>query len=262
MMLIYQNLIQTKEAFMQQYEAALPLQLKELRLSMFQKEWPKTQELATKNNWGHSQYLSYLCSLELQNRQTTRITRRVKESRLPKDKTLSSFDFKANPGVKADQINALSDSDSWVKKANNIIIFGPSGVGKTHLAAAIGYRQIELGHRVKFQQTSHMVQFLQQAKAQLRLREELTKLDNIPLLILDDIGYVKKDEHETSVLFELICQRYETGSLIITANHPFSEWDNIFPDNMMAVASIDRLVHHATIIKIEGGSYRVKNKIT
>jgi DNA replication protein DnaC len=88
------------------------------------------------------------------------------------------------------------------------------------------------------------------------------RLDKIPLIILDDLGYVKRDEHETSVLFELICHRYETGSIIITANQPFSQWDSIFPDNMMAVAAVDRLVHHATVINIMGESYRVKHKNT
>ena len=162
--------------------------------------------------------------------------------------------------INAAQINALAESDSWIRNAHNLIIFGPSGVGKTHIAAAIAYRHIELGLRVKFQQTSHLVQLLQQAKVQLRLKELLIKLDKIPLLILDDLGYLKKNEHETSVLFELICHRYETGSLLITSNQPFSQWDAIFPDNMMAVASIDRLVHHATIINITGESYRTKNK--
>jgi DNA replication protein DnaC len=245
---------------MQSYEAVLPLQLKDLQLSSIKQNWQSCSDQAKKSAWDYGHYLSYLCDLEIQKRQTTRLARRIKESGLPKDKTLSSFDFSSNELIKPAQVNALADSDNWVKKADNVIIFGPSGVGKTHIAAAIAYRQIELGSRVKFQQTSHLVQLLQQAKAQFRLKELLSKLDRIPLLVLDDIGYVKRDEHETSVLFELICQRYETGSLIITANQPFSEWDNIFPDNMMAVASIDRLVHHATIINITGESYRVKNK--
>lgn len=245
---------------MQSHEAVLPLQLKELKLSSMTKNWQPLVEKAKISAWDYGHYLSHLCDLEIQKRQTTRLIRRIKESGLPKDKTLSAFDFSSNKSIKPAQINALADSDDWVKKASNVIIFGPSGVGKTHVAAAIAYRQIELGSRVKFQQTSHLVQLLQQAKAQFRLKELLLKLDRIPLLVLDDIGYVKRDEHETSVLFELICQRYETGSLIITANQPFSEWDSIFPDNMMAVASIDRLVHHATIINITGESYRVKNK--
>ena len=245
---------------MQHYEAVLPLQLKNLKLATFSTNWANSAELAEQKGWTYPHYLSHLCDLEIQKRQSNRLVHRIKESSLPRDKTLSSFDFQANQVINAAQINALAESDSWIKKSQNIIIFGPSGVGKTHVAAAIAYRQIELGCRAKFHQTSHLVQILQQAKIQLRLKELLIKLDKIPLLLLDDLGYVKKDEHETSVLFELICHRYETGSLIITANQPFSQWDNIFPDNMMAVASIDRLLHHATVINITGESYRTKSK--
>jgi len=245
---------------MQQYKAVLPLQLKSLKLSSFNQNWDECSEVAAKAGWDYGHYLSRLCEIELHKRQTTRLARRIKESGLPVDKTLSSFDFKANTSIKSAQVNALAESDTWIRKAENIIIFGPSGVGKTHIASAIAYRQIELGHRVKYYPTSHLVQMLQQAKVQFRLKELLAKLDRIALLILDDIGYVKKDEHETSVLFELICHRYETGSIVITANQPFAEWDKIFPDNMMAVAAIDRLIHHASIINVSGDSYRTKNQ--
>jgi len=219
---------------MQTYQAVLPLQLKTLKLSTFQHRWDESASDARQEGWDYGHYLSRLCELEIQNRQSTRLARRIKESGLPKGKTLSSFDFKANSSVNPAQINALAESDSWLRQAENLIIFGPSGVGKTHLSSAVAYRQIELGHRVKCYTTSHLVQLLQQAKVQLRLKDLLMKLDKIPLLLLDDIGYVKKDEYETSVLFELICHRYETGSMIITANHPFGQWDSIFPDNMMA----------------------------
>lgn len=245
---------------MKRYEATLPLQLKALKLSSFNMHWQDSSEIAIKSNWTYSQYLSYLCDLEIQKREQNRLVRRIKESSLPNGKTLSNFNFKTNKSINSAQINAFAETDSWIKQANNIIVFGPSGVGKTHIAAAIGYRQIELGNKVKFFQTSHLVQSLQQSKNQLRLKDLLIKLDRIPLIILDDIGYVKKDEQETSVLFELICHRYETGSLIITANQPFSKWDSIFPDNMMAVASIDRLVHHAVVISIDGESYRLRDK--
>jgi DNA replication protein DnaC len=245
---------------MQPYEAVLPLQLKNLKLSTFNLNWATLAQSAQQKSWTYGHYLSHLCELEIQKRQSTQLTRRVKESSLPKDKTLSSFNFQENKTINPAQVHALAESDTWIKQAHNMIIFGPSGVGKTHVACAIAYRQIERGQRVKFYQTSHLVQLLQQAKVQLRLKELLTKLDKIPLMVLDDLGYIKKDEHETSVLFELICHRYETGSLIITANQPFSQWDTIFPDTMMAVASIDRLLHHATVINIIGESYRVKNR--
>ena len=239
--------------------ALLPLQLKALKLSTFHQQWETHAASAQQEGWSYEEYLSRLCELELHKRETNGLTRRIKESCLPVGKTLSSFDFKANPSLEVAQINALAESDSWVRQAHNLIIFGASGVGKTHIASAIAYRQIEHGKRVKFYQTSHLAQLLQQAKVQLRLKELLVKLDNIPVLFIDDIGYVKKDEHETYVLFELICHRYETGSLIITANQPFGQWDTIFPDNMMAVAAIDRLIHHATIIHITGDSFRTKS---
>lgn len=245
---------------MQPYEAVLPLQLKQLKLAMFNHYWQECVDVAINKQWDYGHYLSHLCQLEIQQRQENRLRRRLKNAGLPAHKTLSGFDFKANPHINAPQINALAETDQWIKQASNLLVFGPSGVGKTHLVSGIAYRQIERGYQVKFFRTTYFVQILQQFKAQLRLKEYLTKLDKIPLIVLDDFGYVKKDEQETSVLFELIAQRYETGSLIITSNQPFSQWDTIFPDNMMAVAAVDRLVHHATVINIQGESYRTKGK--
>ena len=191
-------------------------------------------------------------------RRQNRIQRRFKESGLPPGKTLDTFDFSACQSINAAHITALANNLDWVQHANNLIIFGPSGVGKTHLASALGCRLIEKGLRVLFTATTTLVQKLQQARREYKLNDYLQKLARFSLLILDDIGYVKKDEAETSVLFELIAQRYERCSLLITSNQPFKDWDQIFPDNIMAIAAIDRLVHHATIIHITDDSFRRK----
>lgn len=236
--------------------AALPLLLKQLGLISMLAHWEEQAEEAKKHHWEYPQYLTVLSNMEASNRQQNRIMRHIKESKLPPGKTLDTFDFTVTKSINAAQITALANNTSWVKQSNNVIIFGPSGVGKTHLAAAISYRLIEQGIRSLFMQTTTLVQNLQQARNEYKLSEFIGKLARIPLLILDDIGYVKKNEAETSVLFELIADRYESNSLIITSNQPFSEWDSIFPDNVMAVAAIDRLVHHATIVNIDARSYR------
>ena len=147
----------------------------------------------------------------------------------------------------------------WLERAENCLLLGPSGVGKTHLATGVSHKMLEFGKRVKFFAANALVQQLQQAKLQLQLHPMLKKLDRYDLLVLDDLGYCQKSEAETSVLFELIAHRYERKSLLITANQPFSQWDNIFPDSMMAVAAIDRLVHHGLIIEIQADSFRRKS---
>jgi len=239
----------------------LPLLLKQLGLPTMFEKWEKTESIAQEKSWRHADYLSALCEFEAANRYQKRVSRHIKESKLPPGKTLATFDFSAAKSVPRLQIEALSENIAWVKQANNLVIFGPSGVGKTHLAAAIAHRLIEQGIRVLFTSTTSLVQKLQDARQKYQLPQALEKLARFPVLILDDIGYAKKDEMETSVLFELIADRYENVSLVITANQPFGEWDSIFPDNMMAIAAIDRLVHHSSIINITDDSYR-KNHAT
>jgi hypothetical protein len=147
---------------------------------------------------------------------------------------------------------------SWLDQGANVMLFGPPGGGKSHLAAALGMALIQNGRRVLFIRTTDLVQRLQVARRDLELEAAINKLDKYQLLILDDIAYVTKDQAETSVLFELIAARYERRSLLITANQPFGEWGKIFTDKTMTLAAIDRLVHHATIVEMNVESYRRK----
>lgn len=236
--------------------AALPVLLRELKLSSFSQHWEGLAEKALDEQWLPQAYLAALCEHEAAERHQKRLQRYLREAQLPPGKQLSQFDFTVLKGIQQNQIIVLTKQRHWVKQAENILLFGASGLGKTHLACGIGYALIEQGIRVKFTSATHIVQQLQVAKGELTLAEALTRLDKYAVLIIDDMGYVKKSSQETHVLFELIAHRYETGSIIITSNQPFSAWDQIFEDNMMTVAAIDRLVHHASIFEIEGESYR------
>ena len=243
------------------HSATLPVLLKQLNLSTMGRLWEPFLLRAQEELWTPGDYLAALCEHELNERYSRRIARFTKESRLPIGKTLTAFDFAQVPQVRREKIEALAQNNDWVKRAENLLFFGPSGVGKTHLAAAIGHGLIEQSIRVRHYTATTIVQELQKARAELHLESTLTKLDKYPVIILDDLGYVKKSEAETHVLFELIAHRYETGSLIITSNQPFSEWDKIFADPAMTVAAIDRVVHHASIIEIEGDSYRKRQAV-
>lgn len=238
--------------------ASLPLMLKQLRLSAFTEQWEAIADKALHDQWRPEQYLSELCHIELANRTDKRQMRYVKESNLPSGKHLGGFDFTAIEGLNKARMYELADNHDWIRQGANLLLFGASGVGKTHLASSLGYSLIEAGIRVKFYSASALVQQLQEAKKLLKLQDALNRLDKYPALIIDDIGYVKKTEQETSVLFELIAHRYERHSLIVTSNQSFEDWDALFTDTTMTVAAIDRLVHHAHIIQLKGESYRRK----
>jgi DNA replication protein DnaC len=236
--------------------ARLELLLGELRLPGIKLMWGKVAEQADKEGWPAARFLAALAEHEVADRARRRIERHLAEARLPPGKSLDAFDFNAVPMVSKAQVMALASGDGWIRQGANLLLFGPPGGGKSHLAAAIGLALVENGWRVLFMRTTDLVQRLQVARRELALESTIAKLDKYDLLILDDIAYVSKDQAETSVLFELIGSRYERRSMLITANQPFGEWGKVFPDQAMTLAAIDRLVHHATILEMNVESYR------
>jgi DNA replication protein DnaC len=239
--------------------ARMALMLNELRLPTIARLWQEFAARADQESWPAARLLGNLLEHEVAERAKRRIERHRAESQLAPSKTLASFDFTQVPTLSKAHVTALASGDAWLDRGATILIFGRPGVGKSHIACAIGHALIDAGYRVLFTRTTELVQRLQAARQSLQLPQMLAKLDRYDLLILDDISYVRKDQAETSVLFELIAERYERRSLLITANQPFSSWDNVFPDPAMTVAAIDRLVHHATIFEINDiDSYRGK----
>jgi DNA replication protein DnaC len=236
--------------------ARLGVMLNELRLPTIKTLWPRFAEQADKEGWPAARFLAAIAEHELAERDRRRIERHLAEARLPPGKTLDSFDFEAVPMLSKAQVMAVAAGDAWLAQGANLLLFGPPGGGKSHLACAIGLALVEGGRKVLFTRTTDLVQKLQVARRELSLEAAIGRLDRFDLLILDDLAYVTKDQAETSVLFELISARYERRSLMITANQPFGEWGKVFPDPAMTLAAVDRLVHHATIFEMNVESYR------
>ncbi|WP_247367727.1 IS21-like element helper ATPase IstB [Bradyrhizobium sp. 18] len=236
--------------------ARLNLLLNELRLPAIKVLWPQFAEQSDKEGWPAARFLATIAEHEIAERCRRPVERHLVEARLPAGKTFDNFDFEAVPMISKAQVTALAAGDGWLGKGANLLLFGPPGGGKSHLAAAIGLALIENGWRVLFTRTTDLVQKLQVARRELNLEAAINRLDRFDLLICDDLAYVTKDQAETSVLFELISARYERRSMLITANQPFGEWNRVFPDPAMTLAAIDRLVHHATIVEMNVESYR------
>ena len=220
----------------------------------------KSEELtlqAGREGWSHEQYLRVLCELELDRRSKRRTERLLKEARLPDGKTMATLDQDRLPSKLRRQLPSLLEG-RFVREAGNILAFGLPGRGKTHLLCAIAHELIlRHGLRVLFLPSMHLVQQLLIAKRDLKLESFLRKLDGFDVVLLDDIGYIQQSREEMEVLFTFLSERYERKSIMISSNLLFSEWDKIFKDPMTTAAAIDRIVHHSTILELDGDSYRM-----
>ena len=231
--------------------------LRELRLSAVRESYKDIAESAEKEESGYVEYLLELLKTECEVRGQKRIEHRLRESRLPLEKNLESFDLKRFPKKLLRQVKVLQDG-SFLNRKENILAFGNPGSGKTHLLCALGQELIRQDYRVYFSRCSFLVEELLRDKRELKLDRKLKKLGKYDALILDDIGYVKQDREEMEVLFTLLAQRYERGSVMITSNLPFSKWESVFKDPMTTAAAIDRLVHHSVILELNVPSYRME----
>jgi DNA replication protein DnaC len=240
-----------------QIKAKLAHCLRELHLPAVRECYQEHSDVARAESLSYEQYLLGLVEYECEIRRDKRISRLLRESRLPLEKTLSSFERKRLPHRVDAQLSALLDG-SFLERSENILAFGNPGSGKTHLVCAIGQELILAGYRILFRPCNLLVQEMLLAKRDLKLVQLLKRLSRYDALIIDDIGYVQQNREEMEVLFTLFADRYERTSVMITSNLPFSKWELIFKDPMTTAAAIDRLVHHSIILELNISSYRLE----
>jgi DNA replication protein DnaC len=216
-------------------------------------------EQAAKKDWGYREFLTQALDSEWKGRHRKGVESRLKMARFPWIKTLDQFDFSFQPSVDKKVIRELS-TQAFVDRAENVIILGPPGVGKTHLAIALGVKAVEVGHKVLFLTLESMITRLTRARMENRSDRQLQQFVYPKVLIIDEMGYLPMNREEAGMLFRLLNRRYEKASLIITSNKSFVDWGELFNDQILATAILDRLLHHCTTINIKGESYRLKEK--
>ncbi|MBK5100267.1 MAG: IS21-like element helper ATPase IstB [Desulfobacteraceae bacterium] len=239
-------------------KSALTECLKELHLPTVRACYEEEADRARRENLTYEYYLAEVMEREREVRRHNRVQRLLRESKLPLEKSLDAFEMGRLSSMLTSQVNALLEG-SFVDRSENVLAFGNPGSGKTHLLCAIGQELTLQGRRVLFSSCSLLVQQLLIAKRGLNLPRVLKKLGKYDALIIDDIGYVQQNREEMEILFILLAERYERGSLMITSNLPFSKWERIFKDPMTAAAAIDRLVHHSIILELNLPSYRLEH---
>jgi len=230
--------------------------LDELCLSTARKRYLDIAQKARQDGWKYEEYLLGVIQEESEARRIRRIERLLRQSGLPLEKSLETFELRRLPDKVRQQLSVILEG-AFLEHNENILIFGNPGSGKTHLICAIGQELIRRDRRVYFTTCALLLQELLAAKRDLKLPKLIKKLNRYHAVIIDDIGYVHQDKEEMEVLFTLLAQRYERGSVMITSNLPFSKWEKIFKDPVMTAAAIDRIVHHSVILELNIPSYRM-----
>lgn len=234
--------------------------MKELKLKAVSQIFEEEAEKAAKSNLSYTDYLARLLAAEVVRKVDSSVNTKINKARFPRQCTLESFDFESQPDLKVKQVKELANL-GFVQKKENVILMGPPGVGKTHLAIALGIKACAARLRVLFLTAAELIDYLYASLADMSTAAKLESLARLHLLIIDELGYMPIDKQGANLFYQLINRRYETGSIILTTNLPFDRWDSVFGDSIISSAIIDRLVHHCHIFKINGNSYRVKDKL-
>jgi DNA replication protein DnaC len=219
--------------------------------------WEQLADQAREANWSHEEYLAALLARQVADREAAGTTMRIRTAHFPQVKTLEDFNLDHLPSLRRELLAHLATA-TFVSKAENVILLGPPGIGKTHLAIGLGVKAAQAGHSVLFDTASNWIARLGSAHHAGALETELKKIRRYRLIIIDEVGYMPFDQDAANLFFQLVASRYEQASIMVTSNLPFGRWGETFSDDVVAAAMIDRLVHHAEVLTLSGDSYRTR----